>query len=59
MKNEQLHHFRSPNLLWRSEENQSPRPVTLQKEDNYSGAYAGLIYSQFCMKGFNSLLSQT
>lgn len=27
------------------------RPVTFQKEDNYGGAYAGLIYSQFWWKG--------
>lgn len=50
MKNGQLHHFKSfssPNLLWRSQENQSVSHVTLQKEDNYGGAYAGLIYSQF------------
>lgn len=43
--------FFNLNLLCKTQENQSASHVTLQKEDNCSSAYVGLIYSQFYNKG--------
>lgn len=54
-----LSHFQVQIFFGDLKKNQSVSHVTLQKEDNYGGAYAGLIYSQFWMKGFISLLFRT